>query len=384
MREEKVRNACLVIDMEQNYFIDMFIEVEDIIGNVIRELQKNGMKIVIFGTGYCLTLIMDLLIENDVAVECLCDNNSEKWGTNLYDYYIISPEDLLKRYDDDTSLVIATTYFDEITTQLENMGFKGNIYHLPKEAYSKNSVCGKQYLIRYLDKYKKVYEILADNISKKVFVNALKHNISIDRKYYEEIKEYEIDGYFGTDLYEASVDDIIIDCGAYNGDTIKEFLCQKTEFRYIYAFEPDSLNYEQLVKNFDSDKIRLIKKGVSDCSEMVYFNSGQGVSSKIDENGNCAIETVRLDECKFFGKITFIKMDIEGMEKRALLGAADIIKKQAPLLAISAYHKIEDMWELVEIIQELNPRYQIYFRHTFYYVEERIQPDIIIYAKVKG
>lgn len=377
-----MRKDRLTIEMEQDYFIDMFKDVDDVIGNMIRELQNDNKKIVVFGTGYCLSLIMDLLNRNNIDIECLCDNNSENWGTKLYELCIISPDELVKKYGDNMSILISTSYFNEITAQLKVMGFKGKICHLPKDAYDKNCVCGKQYLIRYLDKYKKVYEMLADSISKKIFINALKHNISIDRKYYEEIKEYEIEGYFGTDLYEACIDDIIIDCGAYNGDTIKEFLCRKTEFHCLYAFEPDILNYKQLADAFDNDKINLIKKGVSDCSETVRFNSGQGVSSKIDEIGNCVIETVRLDECQFAGNITFIKMDIEGMEKRALLGAADIIRKQAPLLAISAYHKIEDMWELVEVIKSLNPEYRIYFRHTFYYVEERIQPDVIIYAKI--
>ncbi|MGN2246467.1 FkbM family methyltransferase [Frateuria sp. GZRR35] len=62
-------------------------------------------------------------------------------------------------------------------------------------------------------------------------------------------------------------------------------------------------------------------------------------------------------------KVDFIKMDIEGQEREAIDGAAGIISEMRPRLAISGYHKPEDLWVLPMRIRELNPNYRIFFGH---------------------
>lgn len=61
--------------------------------------------------------------------------------------------------------------------------------------------------------------------------------------------------------------------------------------------------------------------------------------------------------------VTFIKMDIEGSEYQAILGAENMITRHKPKLAISVYHKPEDIWQLPLLIYQFNPGYQFYLRH---------------------
>ena len=78
-------------------------------------------------------------------------------------------------------------------------------------------------------------------------------------------------------------------------------------------------------------------------------------------------------------------MDIEGAEADALLGGKTVIEECMPMLAISAYHKMRDMFELIELMDELGKgNYEFFLRHTFYYQKIKIQPDVIIYAKRKS
>ena len=84
---------------------------------------------------------------------------------------------------------------------------------------------------------------------------------------------------------------------------------------------------------------------------------------KRDFYSNYDIEVTDLDSVVKDEKVTFIKMDIEGAEEKALLGARHIITEQKPKLAICVYHKPEDIIELPALILEMRPDYKIAFRH---------------------
>ena len=75
------------------------------------------------------------------------------------------------------------------------------------------------------------------------------------------------------------------------------------------------------------------------------------------------IETVALDDVLAGKRIPFIKMDIEGAEYEALLGARKLIMENRPRMAISVYHKYEDFVTLADLVLKMHPDYKISFRH---------------------
>jgi hypothetical protein len=56
-------------------------------------------------------------------------------------------------------------------------------------------------------------------------------------------------------------------------------------------------------------------------------------------------------------------MDIEGAEMSALEGASQVIREFKPRLAISAYHKPEDLWEIPQKLKAQNGNYRLFFGH---------------------
>lgn len=365
-------------------FVERFGDVKDVVGTFLNAIRESAAPLVLYGAGYCLRMFLDLFAESNLQIMGIVDSDKSKWGDNVDGIEIISWKQAKLEYPD-MQVVITTSHFDEIKTALRNDGFKGKIHHLPMNAYYKNSVYGCDFLEKYDNRFQKVYEQFADNVSREVFINILKHNMSFENKYFENISRYEIEGYFGTELFENVEEEVIVDAGAFDGDTIKEFFADSNrKCKKIYAFEPDTGNFQKLSSKVKNDKVIPIHAGLGRNKTILNFTMGEGVSSRIDKEGTEQVKIDTIDNILKGEKPTFIKMDIEGAEADALLGGKNVIKENMPTLAISAYHKMRDMFELIELIDELgNGNYDFYLRHTFYYQTVDIQPDVIIYAKRK-
>lgn len=144
---------------------------------------------------------------------------------------------------------------------------------------------------------------------------------------------------------------VYVDCGAYDGDTVQEFLINsKYNFQYIYALEPDIGNRKkmevrfQMLPNHLIGKISIIPKAIWKESCDIGFNSAGDMSSLIDSNSNKKIEAISLDDllCTITGPI-HIKLDVEGAEIEALMGARELMSRSRPTWAISVYHKPDDL-----------------------------------------
>ncbi len=173
-------------------------------------------------------------------------------------------------------------------------------------------------------------------------------------------------------VFSPQNEETFVDCGVLDGDTCYDFArwCLG-RYRKIFAFEADKTNYENCKINLAKLKdVELFNLGVWDKEEILSFNNTSSGFSNIVKNDIkkeqdkiVEIKTCKLDEVLEGEKITFIKMDIEGAELNALLGAKEIIKKQKPKLAICVYHKPSDMWEIPDLLLELNPKYTFKLRH---------------------
>ena len=68
-------------------------------------------------------------------------------------------------------------------------------------------------------------------------------------------------------------------------------------------------------------------------------------------------------------------MDIEGFEVPALMGGEQAIKKNRPILMISAYHKRDDVFNIYRYITGIVPDYKFYF-----FCHKTIACDAVMYA----
>ena len=119
--------------------------------------------------------------------------------------------------------------------------------------------------------------------------------------------------------------------------------------------------------------------GAWDETARLSFQSGLRGASYIDDanSSDDYIDVIQIDSLMNKEEVTFIKMDIEGAELKALKGAKNIILRDKPKLAISIYHKPEDIVEIPLFIKELVPEYKLYIRH---YSNDSI--ETVLYAVI--
>lgn len=216
---------------------------------------------------------------------------------------------------------------------------------------------------------KSAFTLWDDEFSRQEYVAQLKFRIRGD---FDSISEpITQESYFPETLFNLMPNEKFVDCGAYDGITIKNFLRIQNYFTgKIVAYEPDPANYgllKQYVSNLnESDKrnILCLPFAVGAKREKVHFNATSTMGSSISEKGLLEVECVTLDENLTENHIvpTYIKMDIEGGELDALNGASSIIKKEMPILAICLYHRYDDLWRIPLFINSLTNEYRLFLR----------------------
>lgn len=191
----------------------------------------------------------------------------------------------------------------------------------------------------------------------------------------------EDDQYFD-ELVKFSENEVFYDIGSFDGKTALNFVKKVPNYKRVFSFEADSDNYNHAVNNLKNINVDILNIGLWNEKATLKFSLAGSISCKVSDVGDVEISVDSLDsitennlnDVKFLPP-TFLKMDIEGAELEALIGAKKTIETYKPKLAISIYHKPEDIIVLIEYIKKLVPEYKLYLRH---YTNWRT--DTVLYA----
>lgn len=230
--------------------------------------------------------------------------------------------------------------------------------HIAKKAQS---------LKEHLADYDWLYHHLEDYRSKKLLLSILQNYYYYDFDLLGEMQEKNYSDYFDLDLIQPTMEEVLVDLGAYTGDTILDFLKIYGEdcYQKIYCYEIATDTFQTLQHNLAPyAKIECRQKAVSDHSETLYieFNENDASANTVKEQGTTQIPAVSLDE-DITDCITMLKMDIEGSEQKALRGSKNHIQREQPTLLLSVYHNLEDLWKIPKMIEEMQPGYHFYLRN---------------------
>jgi len=220
-------------------------------------------------------------------------------------------------------------------------------------------------LLQRADEVRTFFHLWGDDRSRREYVAQIAFRLRL-----------EVDGldvpdschYFPADLFQVAPGEVLVDCGAYDGDTIRSLVSlQGNRFGRIIAYEPDPHNWEQLQQTLArlpepiASKITCRRQAVGSHTATVYFNA-TGTELSTVGAGTLSVDCVSLDESLQNESPTLIKFDIEGFELEALAGARETIRRHSPILAVSAYHRQSHLWEITSAIRDIADGYRYFLR----------------------
>jgi hypothetical protein len=218
-----------------------------------------------------------------------------------------------------------------------------------------------------------VRNMLEDTESKE----CLNHLVSYVQEFTEDEGRIFADPYFVAGLPRWDSPLRILDCGAFDGDTLKQAVEHGYEIEASVCFEPDKSNYSKLVAKTPKNENRLnLPLAVGDGTKTLHFSAQSSSGSQVISEGGSTVQCVSIDEMLFDWNPNLIKMDIEGSEFSALVGAEETIKKFRPNLAISVYHKALDITQIpIWIKSTLGSDVRYYLRR-----HSRTVADTVLYV----
>ncbi len=326
-------------------------------------LKGTEKPIVLYGMGNGADMIIDVLEQLGLEFSDVFASDGFVRGHFFHGKKVLTFSQIKEKYADFIILMTFAVHDRETLDKVRAMSEEYELY-APTVPVAGKGLFTLDYIRENEELFDRAYSLLADERSKRDFISVLNFKISGDVSFLFSC-EYEKELLY-RDILHLTQDETIVDLGAYDGDTIREFLSVTDgKYKKIIAFEPDSKNFRKLtVKTEGMENLELHNLGAWDKKETLFFQKKKGRNSHLSDEG-IPVESDSVDNV-VKEEVTFIKMDIEGAELHALEGAKNTIRAYRPKLYVCAYHRNEDFFTLPIKIKELCEDYRIYFRHHPY------------------
>jgi FkbM family methyltransferase len=303
-----------------------------------------------------------------IEVAAVADDDPAKVGTKVAGI-TVAPACVLEALDRTMPIIVASHRVLGSVERLRGLGFTCVWPFALLQVLSPHMFPPHMFYTNWLEdlaenreRYLALASALADDRSLQVLDAALGFRQTLDPIYLRAVVE---DGlYAPKGLFQFSDNEIYVDAGSYDGDSVRAFVEHVNDrFERVYAFEPDPQTFLRLCANFANEpRVDAIPSGIYSHKGTLRFRNDSTRGAIFSQDGDTEIAVTTIDDIVGESRVSYIKMNIEGAELNALRGAAHTIARWRPKLAISAYHRAGDLWQVADAVRELNPNYDLYLR----------------------
>ena len=349
-------------------------EPDRLVANVqkrIRAKLEQHSGLLLFGTGQLGKITLQNLRPIGQRPLAFADNNSTLVGSELGGVPILLPADAAAQFP--AALFVITVYTNApVRRQLKGMGrqfitFAELAWCYPETFLPHVGLELPHKIFAEAVNVRAAFHLWADEASRLEYLGQIAWRSSLDPSVlplHSPAKET----YFPSDLFDLAPDEVLVDCGAFDGDSIRSFL-QRTgnSFKAAVALEPDPITrlrfekWRDTLPSGQASRIHLLPYATGERRETLSFHSAGTPTSALG-SGWLQVESLPLDESVSRFAPSFIKMDIEGAEPATVQGSKRIMREHQPILAVCLYHAQEHLWQIPLLIKSLNPSYQLFLR----------------------
>jgi FkbM family methyltransferase len=345
---------------------------EDVAAAKLRAAAFNAEPIVLFGAGGVGRKAARALREAGKPALAFADNDRARWGTTVEELPVLSPEDAVKQHLEATFVVsiwgAGTHRFDQTRAQLLKLG-ASHVTHAafvfwkyPERTLPHYALDLPHKILEQRELARRTYDLFADEASRAEYLAQLRWRLWLD---FENLPSPQhTREYFAYDLFAARSDEVFVDGGAFDGDTVAAFIeASSGRYAHIAAIEADPKNAEALrarvanVKNVAVHEVALAARAGT-----LRFAASGSASSAVARTGGIEVRAAAIDELFGGQPTTLIKLDIEGAELDALEGAKKVIARDRPVLAVCAYHQQDHLFRVPLLLAALAPEHRLFLR----------------------
>lgn len=332
-------------------------------------LSVTPKTVVMYGMGNGADKILAICEKYNIEIADFFASDGFVRGHSFHGKTVLSYSAVKEKYGAE-NIIVLLSFASSLPDVLEN------IYRIANECelYAPDvPVCGDRlfnidFYNENIEKINEVRGLLADDLSVRIYDNVIKYKLSGDIKYLCEAETDKAEGY---SLLGASDFECVADLGAYNGDTVREIMAISKKLSLVYAFEPDRRSFRKLSEFCETvtapPTIHPINAAAWNEDTKIAFGDEGNRNSGICAKAKTVTVSARSLDSVLDGKmVDYIKYDVEGAEKEAIIGCEKTIISHRPKLLVSAYHRSEDIFELPLQIHALRPDYKLYYRRHPY------------------
>ena len=327
-------------------------------------LKEETRPVYVYGMGNGAEKIMAVFEKYGITVKGFFASDEFVRGHSFLGYKVKKYSEVCAEEEDFVIVLAFAAGYDSLIEKIEGMAKEHTLY-APDVPIEGGGLFTYEYCLEHAAEIEEGFESLADDLSRRVFADVINFRISGKISYLKGITTPKEEVY--TDIIRPDGNEVYVDLGAYNGDTIAELL-EHTGGKYgkIYALEPDRRNFKKLTLSTEGmENVEIFNCAVWDRDTELMFADRSGRQSAVSTAGKPK-EARSVDSILAGDRADIIKMDVEGAEDEALNGAEKTIRTFRPKLMISLYHRNRDIFYLPLKIKKLDPEYRLYIRHQPY------------------
>lgn len=333
------------------------------IETVWEKAAQTKKPILLYGTGNGADKILDELTRLGVRVSGVFASDGFVRKRTFRGFPVLSYSEAKEQFGDFLVLVAFGTNRPDVMRNILSIAKEKELYAVDVPVIG-DEIFNAVFYRTHKDEIETVRHLFADEESRRIYDAVIRFKLSGELPVLCACQTDKEESY--KNLLRLNDEEIYLDCGAFNGDTVLEFVSHTRSYRKIYAVEPDERNFKKLCENTarlrDIERLRLC---VSDTTGNILFASHGGRSGTQKQSG-APIPCDTVDHILGGKEATYIKFDVEGMEAAALRGAAETIRVHKPKLLVSCYHRSEDIFSLALQIMTRQPDYRLSIRHFPY------------------